>query len=70
MCSCDLGRMRGKACHCRACCVTFSSPSAFDHHIMRGVHQKPQDRGLLQIRPGIWGRPLSARRAVALAYLS
>ena len=58
MCSCDLGGMRGKACHCRTCCLTFGSPSAFDRHLRGGGHRTPQASGLVEVRSGIWGRPL------------
>jgi hypothetical protein len=58
-CHCDLGKMRGKACHCRACCLTFTGPSAFDHHIVRGVHALPGLRGLIRVRPEAWGWPSS-----------
>ena len=58
-CRCDLGQMRGRACHCRTCCLTFTGPTAFDQHIVHGTHQEPSARGLVPVRPGVWG---SARR--------
>jgi hypothetical protein len=54
--------MRGNACHCRTCCMTFSGISAFDQHIVRGVHQAPQMRGLVITRREVWGWPDSGRR--------
>ena len=60
-CICDM-HGRGKACHCRACCLTFSGVTAFDQHIVRGVHVQPQERGLTLVRPGVWGWPDSGRR--------
>jgi hypothetical protein len=55
-CACDMNG-RGNACHCRACCLTFSGLTAFDHHILHGEHQPPAARGLAQVRPGVWGFP-------------
>jgi hypothetical protein len=64
-CQCDM-HGRGKACHCRRCCLTFSGPWAFDRHIMRGEHQIPYTRGLVPVRPEVWGRPadLTARNFI------
>lgn len=47
----------GKAAHCRACCVTFSGITAFDQHITQAGHRSPGAAGLVQVRPGVWGRP-------------
>jgi hypothetical protein len=55
-CRCDM-HGRGKACHCRRCCLTFSGPTAFDHHIKGGQHWAPSERGLAEVRPGVWGSP-------------
>jgi hypothetical protein len=60
-CECDMGG-RGKACHCRACCLTFSGVSAFDRHIVGGVHVAPAGRGLVLVRADVWGWPDSGRR--------
>jgi hypothetical protein len=59
-CTCDM-HGRGKACHCRACCLTFSSPGSFDRHILRGGHRRPEDSGLVLLRPGVWGGPQRPR---------
>jgi hypothetical protein len=55
-CTCSM-HGRGKACHCRRCCLTFSGPTAFDHHIVRGLHVEPAKRGLVCIRADVWGWP-------------
>ena len=65
-CTCDMNG-RGKACHCRQCCLTFSGPWAFTRHVtVRGEHRLPWTVGLAETRPGIWGRPsdLTARNFV------
>lgn len=54
-CLCDMNG-RGKASHCRACCLTFSGPWAFDQHITQAAHRRPEDSGLVQVRAGVWGR--------------
>jgi hypothetical protein len=61
-CLCDMNG-RGKASHCRSCCLTFSGPWAFDRHIVRGQHEAPDRRGLVEVRTDVWGKPadLSAR---------
>ena len=56
-CACDMHE-RGKACHCRACCLTFSGPWAFDRHLRGGNHVAPGLVGLTEVRPGVWGKPL------------
>lgn len=61
-CKCDMNG-RGAACHCRACCLTFSSVSAFDHHIVYSQHCDPKERGMVQVRPDVWGRPPTAALA-------
>jgi hypothetical protein len=59
-CQCDMAP-GGKACHCRACCLTFSGPAAFDKHLLgwqrSGRHRAPQEAGLTEVRPGVWGKP-------------
>lgn len=58
-CKCDM-HGRGKAAHCRSCCVTFSGPWAFDQHIRlseAGAHRSPEASGLVEVRAGVWGAP-------------
>lgn len=43
-----------RRCHCSACHVTFSSPSAFDAHVKTAGHVDPATVGLVA-RDGIWG---------------
>ena len=58
-CACDMHGRGGF--HCRVCCLTFSSVSAFDHHMRGDGHQEPQERGLVLVRPEVWGWPDSGR---------
>lgn len=67
-CTCDMDG-RGKACHCRRCCLTFSSLSAFDSHVVRGEHVPPRTRGLAEVRPGVWGKPSTDDRRLHLSTL-
>lgn len=43
--------------HCRKCCLTFTGITAFDKHILFGEHCPPSERGLVEVRPGIYGAP-------------
>lgn len=67
-CQCDLAA-GSRACHCRLCCVTFGGLGAFDRHIRwdAGVprHRSPQESGLTEVRPGVWGRSYGPQRQPA-----
>lgn len=64
-CTCDMHGQAGM--HCRACCITLTGLAAFDHHILRGEHFPPADRGLVLNARGRWGFPIDERRREQLA---